>query len=260
MNSPLEGRRILVTRRGEQARALADRLKALGASVVEIPTIEVTPPEDTRPLDQALTSREGYDWVVFTSTNAVRSVRERLTALGIGGFPGRARVAVVGPATAQCYRELFPEGGVPLQPVSDFRAEGLLTALAVEGLSGRVLLPTSDRARDALPLGLRRQGASPVVIVAYHTRTPQNLAQDLSKELETVDIAIFASPSAVEGFVRAAKDSKGFPAAVLGPVTEAAAREAGFDVKLVASPSTLEGLLQGLLHHFAARPMADFKK
>jgi uroporphyrinogen-III synthase len=121
-----------------------------------------------------------------------------------------------------------------------------------------VLVPASSRARDELPLGLRRLGFEVEVVEAYRTVEPPQLAESVRRCLDHgFDAVTFASPSAVEGFAGAAGDrARGLAAAVIGPSTEAAARDAGFDVRAVAHPSTAEGLAVALERLFEplARP------
>ena len=130
-----------------------------------------------------------------------------------------------------------------LEPKADFRAAGLLAAFAGERLAGRrVLLPASTAARDELAAGLRGQGAVVDLVAAYSTVEPPGLGPAVASCLDQgFDLALFASPSAVEAFARAAgKRARGLPVAVIGPTTEAAARAGGLDVRGVASPSTVE--------------------
>jgi uroporphyrinogen-III synthase len=255
---PLEGRRILVTRRPEQAEGLASALTRAGAEVVELPLLEIQPPEDTGPLDTALGRLHAYDWLVFTSANAVSAVRGRLDALGLSDAAvGRGTpVACVGAATSTALHAAFPEGSVSLMPAGGFGAEGLLEAFRVRGVTGeRFLLPSSDRAADLLPKGLREAGATADVVTAYRTLTPPDLAARLTAILkQDFDIALFASPSAVAGFEAAAgRRTRGFPAGVIGPVTRARAEAAGLHVKLEAKPSTDAGMLAEILAFFASR-------
>ncbi|HLA76571.1 MAG TPA: uroporphyrinogen-III synthase [Vicinamibacteria bacterium] len=241
---PLTGRRILVTRRPEQSASLTGPLRALGATVLELPLIEIRPPLDCGPLDRALSRLSEYDWLVFTSSNAVEAVAERRAVLGlVGALP---KVAVVGPATRDALALAF--GGVTpdLEPVQEHRAEGLLHAFASWDLSGRkVLLPLSARARDTLASGLGHRGALVDTVIAYRTEQPQGLGEELRTLLDRgLDLVVLASPSAVEGLAAAAgPDLAGVRVAVIGPVTEEAARRAGCDVVVVAKPSTAAGLL-----------------
>jgi uroporphyrinogen III methyltransferase/synthase len=105
-NGPLFGKRVLVTRAREQASALSDKLRALGAEPVEFPTIQITPPDDGyQALDAALAGLADYDWVVFSSANAVQHVFERLGHAGRDARAfGKAKIAAVGPATDSALR------------------------------------------------------------------------------------------------------------------------------------------------------------
>lgn len=255
---PLAGRRIVVTRRLSQASALVRALRDRGAEVLEVPAIEVVPPEDVRPLDAALSRRESYDWIAFTSANAVHAVRDRLGALGLPPLTSSGpRIASVGPSTTEAVRRAFPDGAVALEPEGTFRAAGLVEAFArVCGAGSRVLVPASSRARDELALGLRSLGLEVDVVEAYRTVEPADLAASVARCLDQgFDAVTFASPSAVEGFAGAAGNrARGLAAAVIGPSTEAAAREAGFDVRAVADPSTADGLVAALERLFEVRP------
>ena len=247
----LAGKRIVVTRRRGQASTLVQLLEARGATVLEVPAIEIVAPADLGPLDGALRSLERYDWVVFTSANAVGAVLSRLMVLGLPPQIGSRgpRIASVGPATTSAIASALPADTVALEPAADARAASLVEAFASRRCRGaRVLVPASSRAREDLPAGLRALGAEVDVVVAYATVEPPNLPGRVARCLaEGFDIAAFASPSAVEAFASAAgPQALGLPAAVMGPTTEAAARAAGLDVRAMAFPSTVEGLVAAL--------------
>jgi uroporphyrinogen-III synthase len=242
---PLRGRRILVTRRSEQTGSLREALSALGATVVEVPLIAHEPPADARPLDEALGRLARYDWVAFTSANAVEAVAARLARLGVPLAAG-VRLAAVGPSTAQAIAAHFRGRETDLQPASEFRAEALVEAFRARDLTGRhVLFPVSDRARDTLAAGLRAQGAVVESVVAYRTVTPDGVHARLDRALaEGIDLVVLASPSAVDSLMAALGErARGVAVAVIGPVTEEAARRAGLDVRAVASPATALGLV-----------------
>jgi uroporphyrinogen-III synthase len=256
----LDGRRIVVTRRAAQSSSLVELLRARGAVVLEVPAIEIGPAPDPGPLDAALSALDRYAWIVVTSPNAVAALVARLTVLGLyprlGG--ARTKLASVGPATTMALRASFPEDEVSLEPERSHRAAGLLEAFASKDLAGkRVLVPTSSAGRAELPEGLSARGALVETVVAYSTVEPPGLAAAVGRCLtQGFDLALFASPSAVEAFARAAGErSRGIQAAVIGPTTEAAARTEGFEVLAVARPSTVEALVaaaEGLLR--ANRP------
>lgn len=248
LSKPLAGRRIVVTRRPEQSAWLCARLEEMGATVIELPLIELAPPAEMAPLDDALRGLDGYDWAVFTSANAVRSVSERMTDLRI---PERAltrrKIASVGPSTTRALRVCFPGVAVSVE-ASKHDAQTLLEELATGARGSRFLLPTSDRARDLLPAGLRQAGAQVDVVVAYRTVAPGGLRDHVVEALRgRPDVVTFASPSAVENLLSVvAERASGIKAAVIGPVTEEACRRAGIEVVAVATPATAQGLAAAL--------------
>ncbi len=247
----LAGRRIVVTRRTDQASRFVRLLEERGAVVLKVPATAIGPPEDPAPLDDALLGLDRFDWIVFTSANAVEAVRDRLAVRGLAtGLLARGpRVASVGRATTGALGRAFPVDRVDLEPEADYRAVGLLRAFEAHGVSGaRVLIPVSSRGREELPSGLRELGAEVTVATAYTTMQPPELAEAVRMCVdEGFDAATFAAPSAVQAFARAAgAGAQGLPAVVIGPTTEAAAREALLDVLATASPSTVDGLVAAL--------------
>jgi uroporphyrinogen-III synthase len=182
---------------------------------------------------------------------------DRLAQLG-GRLPARLRLASVGPTTAHAIGERFTGRGVDLQPVSRYRAEGLVEAFRALDLAGQhVLLPVSDRARDTLAAGLRAQGAHVETVIAYRTVMPGDASDRLRGVLaEPLDLVILASPSAVDGLTGILGErARGLAVAVIGPVTEQAARDAGLDVRIVASPATAQGLTTAAQRFFGERPV-----
>ena len=258
----LTGRRIVLTRRRGQSGRIGEMLEERGAHVLEVPAIEIVAPPDPGPLDEALRELERYQWVVLTSANAVSAVLGRLAVLGLEPRLGARgpKVASVGPATTAALGASFPEDQVALQPGTDFRAAALAEAFARRGVKGaRVLVPASTRARDELVRELGELGARVDVVAAYSVVEPPGLGECVLRCLdEGFDLALFASPSAVEAFAQAAGDrARGTPVVVIGPTTEAAARAARFDVRAVASPSTAEGLLYAAERVLGASSRSD---
>jgi len=253
---PLRGRRIVVTRAREQAGELIAALEALGAEVVAAPTICIVPLPDLTALRTALTAPAAYDWIVFTSQNAVQVVCDRLPAWGLGPRDlARAAVAAIGPATAQA---LSRRGVEPALVPERFIAEAVVEALAARQdlLGKRVLLPRAREARDALPDGLRALGAAVDVIPVYETvRAPED-GSGLAAALRsgTIDAVTFTSSSSVHGFVEMvgapAATSGRFLAVVIGPVTAATARELGLRETIPADEYTTGGVVKALVRHF----------
>lgn len=245
----LQGWRVLVTRQPEQAAGLAEALRREGAHVIEVPLIEIAPPADPAPLRDAVSRLADYDWLVFTSANAVRAFAMELSGRAL---PKDLRIATVGPSTSEAVVETLAGATVSLTPAEDFRADGLVAAFATEDLQGRrALVPASARARDTLAAGLAARGARVDVVGAYRTLTPADAPRRVAAALaEGVDVVTLASPSAVEGFVAACPPGAARPRAlVIGPVTERAAREAGLEVAGVggaAGPESVVSLLADL--------------
>jgi uroporphyrinogen-III synthase len=244
VSGALAGRRVLVTRRWPE---LMTRLASLGAIAFEAPLIELRPPSHRGPLDEALRGLARYEWLVFTSANAVEAVSRRMAALGVG-LPAGLSLGSVGPATTLAVQAAWPGARVSVEPAADFRAAGLVAAFAAAAVHGRrVLLPVSDRAAETVSRGLAERGAVVDRVVAYRTVSADG-GQSLAEILRGgVDVAVFASPSAVEAFAAfAGEDGRAVPAAVIGPTTAEAARAAGLTVLAVAQPATVEGLLTAL--------------
>ena len=249
---PLAGRRILLTRRSEQGGTLARRLTDLGASLLEAPAIEVGPPDDPGPLEEALSNLDRYDWLVFTSANAVAAVRDRSPR----ALPSSLKLACVGRATSEAVRDAFPSHPVDLEPADAYRGLGLLEAFgALSAPPRRVLLPVSDLSRLELAEGLRALGAAVDRPVAYRTSTPAAFAARTGEALASgIDLVLLASPSAVQGFadVPGARAAD-IPVVAIGPTTAEAARAAGLRVLAVAQPSTAEGLVAATLRVLGSR-------
>jgi len=241
---PLSGRRIVVTRARDQASELIGRLRDLGAEVVELPTIAITGPADEgAALRAAVGNITGYDWVVFSSANAVERT---LCHLRDARALGSVRIAVVGAATADAlshYRlvaDLVPER---------FLAEGLVEVFP-DG-PGRVLVPRAAAARDTLPDGLRSRGWDVDVVEAYRTQAVQPSGAELAAARKA-DAVTFSSSSTVTNYLRAA-GGDGVPPVVacIGPVTATTATDAGLRVDVVATTSTVVGLVDALVAHLA---------
>ena len=258
---PLFGRRVVVTRARAQAGELSRRLEELGAAVVEFPTIEIRPPRDFGPLDEAIRGLDSFDWLVFTSVNGVEAFLERLASHGLDvrAIPRGARIAAIGPATAGRVRE----AGLRVDVVPrEYRAEALLEEISGEPLRGRrVLIPRAARAREVLPERLREAGAEVSVPPAYETVPSAEGREELARGLQAgeVDCVTFTASSTVENFVaafgarEAARLLAGTRVACIGPITAAAARERGLRVDVEAGEYTIEGLVRAVAGLFAAR-------
>ena len=250
---PLFGRCVLVTRARTQAGALAARLEALGAEVLEMPAIRIEPPESYAPLDEAIAQLDGYHWVVFTSVNGVDAFFARLA---LGGRDARAlpRVAAIGPAT----RERLSENGIraDCQP-EQFTGEALVEALGRQAdLAGqRVLLARAAEAPPTVPEGLAALGAQVDEVAAYRTVVGADTDGEAIGRLMAgeVDWVTFTSSSTVRGFVaavgrqRLSALSHATRFVSIGPVTSHAARELGLRVAVEAAEHTIPGVVEAIL-------------
>lgn len=246
----LEHVRVMVTRAGKDAAPLRARLEAEGAQVIELPTLAIAPPDTTEPLDEVLRRVSGFDWIVFTSRNAIHAVFDRLVALGLPAEIA-IRVAAIGPSTAA---ELEERGvRVSCRPAEATAGE-LAAALREQCIAGcRILIPAGDLARTELADGLRASGATVEVVTAY--RTVQSLenrreALDALRSAD-VDVITLASPSALQNLVTMLGTDVGalqfVRLACIGPTTAAAVRELDLEPAAVACEQTLDGLVAAVV-------------
>ncbi|MDR7556702.1 MAG: uroporphyrinogen-III synthase [Armatimonadota bacterium] len=254
---PLAGRRILVTRPRAAARALCARLRALGATVVAIPTVEILP-APAKSLDRALRRIGRYDWIVVTSANGARVLVTRAQALGLDlRRARRPRWAAVGPATAAVLRA----AGVRVAKIpSRYLTEALGRELP-DVAGRRVLLARADLASPDLARRLAARGAHVETVVAYRTRVaPRASALPLRRALaRPFDAIVCTSASTVRGLVRLAGRARlrTSTLACIGPVTAAAARAAGLRPQIVARTHTVDGLLDALVATLQTKGATD---
>lgn len=198
----LAGRCVVVTRPRNQSKELCDRLRELGAEVVEFPTIKIIPADDLAPLQTALDHIRQYDWILFTSSNAVAVVAQALAGDPAATL-GTIRIAAVGEATRRSLAALALEPHfVPSQFNLASLCDELIEAEVVHG--ARFLYPCGDLADPAGPRALRDAGAIVDPVSAYRTVPDDSANADvLRKRLRNreIDAIIFASPSAVRSFV-----------------------------------------------------------
>ncbi len=170
---PLAGKTILVTRARHQAGQLSEKLRVLGAEVIEIPAIEIVPPESYADLDRALCNSSQYQWLIVTSANGAQALSGRMGELGIiPGALSHLKIAAVGALTARALEEIGLKVAITPQ---EYVAESLVEALADHVHGQRVLLARAAVARDVIPDALRSRAATVDVIDAYQTVIPPNL-------------------------------------------------------------------------------------
>ncbi|HZP02908.1 MAG TPA: uroporphyrinogen-III synthase [Terriglobia bacterium] len=256
---PLHQKRIVITRTREQASALREQLLALGADVIEIPTIEIREPSSWEPLDNAIRRLEEFDFILLTSTNGVRSFLARLEHCGrraqdLASFS----IGAIGPATA---RELT-QAGVRVDFVPrEYRAEGLLEVLGDRDLEGKAfLIPRARVARDIVPRVLRERGARVEVVEAYQTVVPDLPRGEIERQLTPApDVITFTSSSTASNFAKLVGKERlphllhGVAVASIGPITSETVRKLGLEVSIQASEFTIPGLVRALGEYFSVR-------
>ena len=263
---PLFGRRIVVTRSREQAGELVDMLEERGAEAIQTPTIRIAPPEDTEALERACDDAGAYDWIVFTSGNAVDSFLGRLLQRGDVRDLKGVRLCAIGPSTSQ----RITRYGLRADLVPDeSRAEGVFDALNAAGplKATRFLLPRADIAREVLPDQLRDAGADVSEVVAYRTVLAggqRDGDHDIYRMLleRQIDAVTFTSASTVRNFARLLGEEQAADllntvvVAAIGPVTAEAAQQLGIHVAVVPKKYTIPDLVDALVEHFASRAPA----
>ena len=258
---PLEGRSVIVTRRPEQAEALTKPLEALGAEVVAFPVIDIVPPDDWAPADHSIAEIEEYDWVVFTSANAVAEFLNRASAItGDEAMHVLAKpwVAAVGKSTAATLESI----GVVVDLIPESaHAEGLVAAFDELGAGPgwKVLIPRAEEGREVLPDALREMGAEAHVVPVYRT-VPVEADPAIVERLRDgqIDAVTFTSGSTVRHFLERIAEAGLDPAeqmerlvvASIGPVTTKALARRGFVADVEAPEATMAWLAAALGEHY----------
>jgi uroporphyrinogen III methyltransferase / synthase len=264
----LYGWKVLVPRTKEQAGAMSERLQGFGAVPVEVPTIAVEPPRTPTQMERAIkglvTGR--YEWIVFTSTNAVRAVREKFEEYGLDAraFAG-VKIACVGETTADAVRDfgIRPE----LVPSGEQSSEGLLADFPpyddVLDPIDRVLLPRADIATETLAAGLRERGWEIDDVTAYRTVRAAPPAAEIRDAIKSggFQAVCFTSSSTVRNLVGiAGKPHARTVVACIGPQTAATAREFGLRVDVQPASATVTALVDALAEHAVAKAAEEREK
>ncbi len=245
----LEGKKVLVTRIRNQGWELRTLLENSGAQVISIPTIEIGPPETWNPADRAIAGLADFDWIIFTSANAVDAFLQR------SGTIAHTKIAAVGSQTARRLQEqdlkahLVPE---------DFRAEGLLETFPEDLRGVRILLPRAQSGNELLPETLQDRGAEVDVVPVYRNHIPATGGGELLALLEagSLDCITLTSGSTARNLVRMldAPDPLRLlfqPAiAVIGPATRDTAIMLGLHVDIVSPTATMPALVNAIDQHF----------
>lgn len=240
-----------MTRTREQATSLVQPLEALGAEVLVMPALETVDPEDWGPVDDAIRALDTYDWLVFTSTNAVdRFLRRFRPAGGSSEALLGIRIAAVGSATAS---KLSHHGLPPALVPDDFRAEGLIAEFQAIGPDAcrRVLLPRAEEAREVLAEALAEMGCVLDVVTVYRVQTARPVPEVIERlRAGTIDVVTFTSGAIASAFLSAlagcgldaAESMRSVRIASIGPVTTETLVTLGYSVDIEAEESTMTSL------------------
>jgi uroporphyrinogen III methyltransferase/synthase len=245
----LVGKKILLTRPREQSEDWAARLRQLGAQPIIFPLIEISPTEDSSPINEAVGNLNQVDILVFTSVNGVKYFQEALKKhKGSTQLPTTILIAAIGKKTAESINNIG-------WAVSYMPEEYTATALgaSIENVRDKnILIPTTPAASDELVSILRDRGATVEEVFVYQTRKLQQGRNELLKLInEGLNVITFASPSAVEGFVEMAGQHTGNALiACIGPVTAARAEEEGLSIDIIPEKYTAEGLTEALIKYY----------
>lgn len=259
-NKPLWGKKILVTRSRKQASTLVQKIQSLGGIPVEFPTIEIVKEPDLGELKIAQNNLNKYNWLVFTSVNAVDIFFDELFANNhdIRDLYG-IKLCAIGPATGDRLR--YKGLKVDLMP-EEYIAEGILRAMSRLCTAGeRVLMPRASGARDILPKTLRDQGLKVDEIIIYSAQPTGGRRNDMAENIEAgdIDYLTFTSSSTVQNFVDIIGADKvpllkdKVTIACIGPVTADKAKESGLAASFIAKKYTIDGLLEAILNDVASK-------
>ncbi len=254
-NQPLAGVRVLVGRARHQAGALSKELRNLGATVLEIPFIEIRKPKSFKPLDSALKSLAAYQWVILTSVNGVEAMWDRMKKLRLKKSAlHHLRIAAIGPAT----KKAIEQRGMHVDVVpKEYVAESVVRSLKSRVKGKRMLLVRAKVARDVIPNELRKAGGRVDVVEAYETVVPESSRTRLRSALKNPKrrphVVTFTSSSTVRNFAELL-DAKHNPAsnfaeirmASIGPVTSSTLRDLGLPVDIAAREFTIPGLVKAI--------------
>jgi|SRR5580658_1669997 uroporphyrinogen-III synthase len=256
---PLTGTRILVGRARQQAGSFSAGLRSLGASVIEIPFIEIRKPQSYQALDGALRNIKTYDWLILTSANGVEAMWERLRKLRITRRNlDHLQIAAIGPAT----KKAIVMHGLKVKMVPDeYIAEAVVKKLRDKVSGQRALLIRARVARDVIPEELRAAGALVDVVEAYETVVPEKSRVRLRALMKNAarrpHIVTFTSSSGAKNFAellgnfragsRGAAWLKQVQFASIGPVTSATLRELQLPAAIEAREFTMGGLIRAIV-------------
>lgn len=259
MDKPLRNRKIVITRDKDQATGLIDVLETYGAECLVFPTIKISAVDDWTECDEALQEINSYQWIIFSSANGIRYFLGRTRELK--STPYKNKIAVVGKKTLWELESL----GLKADLIPDtFSAAGLIESFKNEKIAdNKILIPTSEIARDELQIGLKNLGANVNRITVYQNECRQDQSTEHilnAIEQNSMDAVLFLSPSAFECFTKILgpqacgnlKKTKVVIAAI-GTTTATAIESAGFKVGIIPEKGLQESMVQAVVNYFETR-------
>jgi uroporphyrinogen III methyltransferase/synthase len=238
---PLFGKKIAVTRTREQASSLSSKLSGLGAHVIEFPTIEIRPKEDLSEIKNAISNIDKYDWIIFTSQNAVKVFFGVLKEMGLDSRSlGGRKIAAIGPATSKELERYFVRADfVP----EEFIAESIIEGMKGSDITGKnILIPCSSDGK---------MGALVDRVHIYDSVIPAGISDEI-ESVKSADIITFTSSSTVNNFFKIVRDTDAILACI-GPVTADKVREMHGEPQIIASEYTINGLVSAILGWFGKK-------
>jgi uroporphyrinogen III methyltransferase/synthase len=255
----LSGKKVIVTRAAEQAGEFNALLQSHGAKVYECPTIKVVPTDSTAEIESVLNIISSYNWLIFTSVNAVNFFFNYLSELGFGSrILESIKVCVGGPKSAEALKAY---GRSPDLMPEDYKAEGVVKAFSSMDMAGQhILFPRADKARDVIVKGLEELGANVTAPVIYKNVVPESIPSFTLKALENreVDCITFTSSSTAQNLAEILGENRmlqlleDVAVASIGPITTKTCNELGLKVAVEPKEYTVKGLVEAIIRYFGA--------
>jgi uroporphyrinogen-III synthase len=254
---PLKDKTIVITRTVEQSKESSAVFSELGAEVIIFPTLEIVPPSSWKQFDEAVSDNNKIDFIIFTSTHAVKMFIERSRELNITFNFNKIKVVAVGNKTASTCKEL----GIPVNIVpSKFSGDAVVDELSKYNLKEKVIfIPRSAIGREALPQELRELRAIIKSVPVYNVSLPSEESIKVNiEQLNTnkPNLFIFTSPSTFENFLQIMKIEdpvrffKGYLVAAIGPTTKSSIEERKVKVDIIPDEFTIDGLAKAIVNHY----------
>lgn len=254
---PLKSKTVVICRSLEQSSELSDKLTRLGAQVISFPTIKILPPVDWTEIDKAICSIKYFDFIIFTSANAVKSFYSRFSNIKLMVDFADVPVICVGGKTKIVCEQL----GINVKFIpDDFSSEGIINKFKNILTGRKVLYPRSSIGRKEIIIQLKLLGTEITAVDIYRTAAPTDSEIDQVRSLlkkTVVDIFIFTSPSTFENFLillnieNPGNYFSGEIVAAIGPTTKKAIEEKSIKVSIMPQVHSMDGLMTAVANYFS---------